>query len=178
MRADRPVLVILEVSLPDVGGYEICRELRDEFGHGLPIIFLSGARTESLDRAAGLLIGADDYVVKPFDPDELLARVRRLVERSAPSSIRRSTPQDRRDLTTRELEVLRMLARGFRTRDIATELVISPKTVSNHIQHTLAKLDVHTQAQAVAVAYELGVIDVSAPAEVSTPRGGGSAPPP
>ena len=60
---------MLDVQLPGMSGYEICRELRDEFGEGLPILFVSGFRTESLDRVAGLLVGADDYLVKPFAPD-------------------------------------------------------------------------------------------------------------
>src|SRR3954452_22349003 len=82
-RREAPALVLLDVHLPDVSGYEVCRELRDTYGEQLPIVFLSGARTESYDRVSGLLLGADDYVVKPFAPDELLARVRRLLARSA-----------------------------------------------------------------------------------------------
>lgn len=158
----RPALVLLEVSLPDVGGYEVCRRLRDEFGDDLPIVFLSRTRTESVDRAAGILIGADDYIVRPFDPQELLARVRRLLERSERRSADRAPSQARLDLTTRELEVIRLLAEGDRPADIADRLVISPKTASNHIQHILGKLGVHTQAQAVALAYELGLVESSA----------------
>ena len=79
-RRVRPSLVLLDVLLPDVSGFEIASELRDEFGDDLPIV--SGDRTEPLDRAAGLLLGGDDYVVKPPDPDELLARARRLISRS------------------------------------------------------------------------------------------------
>jgi DNA-binding NarL/FixJ family response regulator len=162
-RAEKPALIILEVSLPDVGGYEVCRNLRDEFGDDVPIIFVSGVKTEALDRAAGLLIGADDYIVKPFDPEELIARVRRLLERWAPKRTSLARSDGKRDLTAREAEVLRLLAGGARTADIAVELVIRPKTVANHVQHILGKLGVHTQAQAVARAYELGVIESPAP---------------
>jgi CheY-like chemotaxis protein len=69
LNGERPALVLLEVALPGLSGYEVCRELRAAFGEELPIIFLSGTRTERLDQIAGLLIGADDYVVKPFDPE-------------------------------------------------------------------------------------------------------------
>ena len=55
--------------------------MRDEFGDGVAIVFVSATKTEALDLAAGLMIGADDYVVKPFEPEELIARVRRLLER-------------------------------------------------------------------------------------------------
>src|SRR5262245_4386423 len=68
-----PSLVLLEIALPGISGYEVCRQLRDRFGERLPIIFVSGTRTESYDRVAGLLIGADDYIVKPFSPGELVA---------------------------------------------------------------------------------------------------------
>jgi CheY-like chemotaxis protein len=73
----RPSLVLLDVALTDVSGYEVCHELRRLFGELLPIMFVTGTRTEPYDRVSGLLVGADDYLVKPCAPDELLARVRR-----------------------------------------------------------------------------------------------------
>jgi DNA-binding NarL/FixJ family response regulator len=153
VHAERPALVLLDVLLPDISGFEVCCELRDQFGDELPVIFVSGERTETADCAVGLLLGADDYVTKPFDPNELLARVRRAIARSRAESVRLGTPRNL-DLTKRELEVLRGLAEGRSASDIATELVISPKTVSTHIQRILAKLGVHNRAQAVAVAYQ------------------------
>jgi DNA-binding NarL/FixJ family response regulator len=155
VRAERAALVILDVKLPDISGYEVCRELKDAYGSTLPIIFVSGVRTESFDRAAGLLVGADDYVVKPFDADEFLARVR---THFAPP-IRVPNPDSAASrLTRRELEVLRHLADGLDQSEIAEQLVISPKTVATHIQHILEKLGVHSRAQAVALAhrYDLG----------------------
>jgi two-component system response regulator VanR len=77
-REARPDLVLTDVNMPAGSGYELCRRLRDEFGEELPIVFLTGERIESIDRVAGLLLGADDYLVKPFDPGELVARARRL----------------------------------------------------------------------------------------------------
>ena len=71
------------VVLPDISGYEVCRGLRQALGERLPVVFVSGVKTDPHDRVAGLLLGADDYLVKPFLPDELVARVRRLlVQRS------------------------------------------------------------------------------------------------
>ena len=155
-RAVQPALVILDVGLPRVTGYEVCHELRDSFGDSVAVMFLSGTRGEAIDRVAGLLIGADDYVVKPFDPDELINRARALLRRRAAGS--RRAPQ-RVDglatavLTSREREVLVLLARGNSQDQIAHQLVISAKTVATHIQRILAKLGVHSRAQAVAVAY-------------------------
>ena len=67
-RRERPTAVILDVLLPGATGYEICRELRDEHGEQLPIVFVSGERTDAADKVAGLLVGGDDYLVKPFGP--------------------------------------------------------------------------------------------------------------
>lgn len=153
VEADRPALVVLDVNLPDTSGYELCRELRDAFGETLPIIFLSGVRTESYDRVSGLLVGADDYIVKPFAPDELVARVRRLLSRSG--AVDPLPPG--RGLTPREVEVLDLLAAGHSQREIAEQLVISEKTVATHIQNILPKLGVHSRAQAVAVALRDGL---------------------
>jgi len=80
-RRERPAATVLEVTLPDVSGHEVCRLLRDEFGEGVAIVLISRYRTESQDRVAGLLAGADDYLSKPFVPDELIARVLNLVRR-------------------------------------------------------------------------------------------------
>jgi DNA-binding response OmpR family regulator len=77
-----PALVILEVELPGMSGYGVCRALRDAFGETLPILFVSDRRTEPLDRVAGLLMGADDYLAKPVAATELLPRVRRALTRS------------------------------------------------------------------------------------------------
>jgi DNA-binding NarL/FixJ family response regulator len=147
MAGDRPDLVVLDVQLPGISGYEVCRRLRADFGAAPRILFLSGVRTEPLDRVAGLLLGGDDYLTKPFAPDELLARVRVLMRRGSPS-----LPERLASLTARELEVLGLLAQGRTQKEIARELFISPKTVGTHVAHIFEKLGVHTRAHAVAIA--------------------------
>ena len=144
----RPAAAILEPSLEGVSGYEICRALRDRAGDAIPIVFVSGNRTESYDRVAGLLLGADDYLAKPFAPDELLARVRRLVQRTPLVS-----PAAASSLTKRELEVLELLSEGLTQHEIAQRLEIRDKTVGSHIERILSKLGVRSRAQAVALAY-------------------------
>jgi len=151
-RGSNPSLILLDIELPDMTGYEACVELRERAGERLPIIFLSGHRTESSDRVAGLLIGADDYVTKPFDPDELLARMRVLLSRAI------STQRLDTNLTNREVEVLGLLADGLSQEEIAEALFISAKTVSTHVQRILPKLGVHSRTEAVARAFRDGLI--------------------
>lgn len=76
-----PDLLILDVGLPDISGFEVCKQLR-RFSE-VPVIFLT-ARNAEIDRVVGLEIGADDYVVKPFSPREVAARVRAILKRMAP----------------------------------------------------------------------------------------------
>ena len=72
-------LIILDVGLPDLNGFDLARSIRQE--HSTPIIFVT-ARSDEIDRVLGLELGADDYVVKPFSPRELTARVRAVLRRS------------------------------------------------------------------------------------------------
>ena len=154
-REGAPSVAILDVNLPGVSGYEVCHELRRLHGPALPILIVSGDRTESYDRVAGLLLGADDYLVKPFAPDELLVRVRSLMRRSAPAAVSRVS------LTSRELEVLTLLSDGLDQMEIAERLVISPKTVGTHIERILGKLGARSRAQAVAIAYRDALVPAS-----------------
>lgn len=82
-QAERPDLVVLDLMLPEVDGYEVCRQLRRQ--SDVPIIMLT-ARGEDVDRIVGLEIGADDYMVKPFVPRELVARVRAVLRRGSPAA--------------------------------------------------------------------------------------------
>src|SRR5262245_17957688 len=146
-----PAVVVLDVQLPVLNGYEICRALRDRYGDSIAIIFVSGERTDPLDRAGGLLIGADDYLVKPVDPGELIARVIRLLERTHSHGRAPSADGKLESLTQRENEVLDLLAEGLTQEQIAGRLVISAKTAATHIQRILGKLGLRSRAQAVAL---------------------------
>lgn len=135
-RRERPQLVVLDVRLRgSLSGHEVCRILKDEIKPEPAILFVSGARKESFDRVGGLMVGADDYIVKPFASDELLARVRALLRRSTGTA---AAPQ----LTIAELEVLRLLKDGLGQADIARELEVSPSLAHEQIQQIFAKLGV------------------------------------
>ncbi len=171
---DRPALAIVEVELPGaLSGLEVLRELHERFGDGLPVILVSAERTTALDRTSGLMLGADDYLVKPFDFGELLARVRRSLRRTPSSNGNgngnghvNGKPSHSFSLSPREREILGLLASGKTQREIASALVLSPKTVATHIQHLLSKLGVHSRAQAVGMAYRLGLVEPDVRAHV------------
>lgn len=155
-----PILAIVEVELPGhVSGLEVLRDLHERFGDGFPVILLSAKRTTALDHTTGLMLGADDYLAKPFDPGELLARVRRSLRRSGTNGNGNGKKSSGVNLSPREREILALLAEGRSQKQIAAALLISSKTVATHIQHLLSKLDVHSRAEAVAAAYQRGLVE-------------------
>ncbi|HEU4480271.1 MAG TPA: response regulator [Actinomycetota bacterium] len=134
--------ILLDVQLPGLSGYEACLRFRELAGEDLPILFLSGVKIESLDRAAGLLMGADDYISKPVAVDELLARIHRLLRKTNREAV----------LTKRECEVLRLVQDGLQQNEIAAALFISPKTVASHMENIFKKLRVGSRESALAAA--------------------------
>jgi two-component system, OmpR family, response regulator ResD len=164
--SDRPDVVVLDLMLPDIDGLEVMRRVRRDDGKRAAIILLT-ARGEESDRVIGLRLGADDYVVKPFSPAELVARVDALLRRLTPvpereEPIRFDTleidPGARRvlsagtevELTQREFDLLLFLARhpgqAF-TRDQLMQHVwqysfyIDTSTVTVHIRRLRSKLE-------------------------------------
>ncbi len=154
-RSQRPGLVILEVCLPGICGYEVCRRLRDEHAETVSIMFVSGTRTEPHDRVAGFLLGADAYLSKPLAADEFLARIARLLCRATTS-----TSNLPGKLTCRERDVLGLLEQSLSHREIADRLCISPKTVGTHIEHIFVKLGVQNRLQAVSVSHRHHLLDI------------------
>jgi DNA-binding response OmpR family regulator len=86
--AEKPALVVLDLMLPDLDGVEVCKRIRQQ--GELPVLMLT-ARDEDVDKIIGLEVGADDYMTKPFNPRELVARVRAILRRAAPERARRES---------------------------------------------------------------------------------------
>ncbi|GAB4498341.1 MAG: response regulator transcription factor [Anaerolineales bacterium] len=94
----KPALIVLDVMLPKVDGFDVCRRLRSS-GDDVPIIMLT-ARDEDIDKILGLELGADDYLTKPFNPRELVARVKAILRRSeSKKEVQDGKPLHRGDLT-------------------------------------------------------------------------------
>lgn len=126
IRDNNPDLVVLDVMLPKMDGFDVCRRLRNE-GNQVPIIMVT-ARDDDIDKILGLELGADDYLTKPFNPRELVARVRAVLRRGAGINTERLIPIRIVDLVidiagrevlikgkpvnlrTQEFEVLKVLA--------------------------------------------------------------------
>ena len=89
---EKPNLVVLDLMLPELDGWEVCRRVRAE--SDVPIIMLT-ARSEDIDRIVGLELGADDYLTKPFNPRELVARVRAILRRTGRPACPSPTPRSR-----------------------------------------------------------------------------------
>ena len=179
-REQKPDVIVLDLMLPRLSGYEVCRKLRAE-NIAIPILMLT-ARGEETDRVLGLDLGADDYVTKPFSIRELAARVRALLRRSKsdpsmPREVRfggvhvdferyeASRDGDAVDLTRKEFAVLQMLAArpGIAvSRDQLLEQVWgyhaqqSTRTVDNHIATLRAKLDVQGEPRHLVTIHGVG----------------------
>ena len=170
LRRNPPDLVLLDIMLPDLDGFEICKRLRAEDRlRALPIIFLT-AKGEELDRILGLEIGADDYVVKPFSPRELVARAKAVLRRQQRPAEKREVIEahglrlDSRtqevtvrgeavELSTLEFKLLHFLAshprRIFSRERLLDEVwgrdrFVTPRTVDVHIRRLREKIE--TQA--------------------------------
>ena len=103
---DRPALIVLDLMLPGLDGFEVAKRLRSSGGAPSPAIVMLTARDDAVDKVVGLELGADDYITKPFNPRELVARVRAVLRRVAGPPTARDTSVDER--TTYEVEGLRI----------------------------------------------------------------------
>lgn len=144
-----PDLIISDIRMPGISGYELARQLRESSRTALvPIIFLT-AKGESVDRIEGFRAGVDAYFTKPFIPGELLAVVRNIlsrVERTHAEIAKMIGRSDKDEagfydeaLTEAENNIAISVARGLSNKEIAAEMQISVRTVENHISHILDK---------------------------------------
>ena len=174
--AARPDVVVLDLQLPVLSGVEVTRELVGSLDPPPRVLVLS-ASGEQADVLEAVKAGATGYLVKSASREELLDAVRQTAEGvavftpglaglvlgeyrrlSAAGRERPSGPPVPR-LTDRETEVLRLVAKGLSYKDIAERLVLSHRTVQNHVQNTLNKLQLHNRVELVRFAIQHGLDD-------------------
>jgi DNA-binding NarL/FixJ family response regulator len=168
--AARPQVVLLDLHIPEPDGVQVTAEIarRDASAH----VLILSASGEHADVLAAVQAGATGYLVKSASREELLDAVRRTAAGEAVFSPglaglalgefqRRSEEPDPAEpqLTERETEVLKLVAKGLSYRQIAERLVLSHRTVQNHVQNTLRKLQMHNRVELTRYALERGLDD-------------------
>jgi DNA-binding NarL/FixJ family response regulator len=158
-----PDMIICDVMMPEMDGYSLVSTIRsDPKTSWIPVLFLS-AKGQSQDRVKGLNIGADVYMVKPFEPEELVAQVEsslkqasRLIQHKdskGEGSQKIQVPFDV-ELTPTELRVVQFVARGMANREIAEELNVSQRTIESHVSNMLGKTGLHNRTELARWALE------------------------
>lgn len=149
-------IVLLDVMMPNMNGWETLKEIRsNERTKHLPVIMLT-AVNEDEKMVAGLKIGADDYIVKPFILPNLLARMEAVLRRSNWPQIPAKSSSETKNatdlLTIKEKEVLEMVANGASNKQIADKMFVKEVTIKTHLNSIFKKLKVSNRTQAVLVA--------------------------
>jgi DNA-binding NarL/FixJ family response regulator len=175
VRQLKPDLVVVDISLPDINGIQLTREIREIFPEARILIVSMHSKIDYI--AEAFQAGAMGYVVKESATEGLLQALRSVAKGEyyldssvSPQVIRnlmklpvkeaRITDADYGSLTAREQEIMRMLAEGVPSKEIADKLFISPKTVENHRANIMKKLNLHSTMDLVRYAIKLGLIDV------------------
>ena len=164
LEQDIPDMIICDVMMPEMDGYSFVKHVRDNpKTNWMPVLFLS-AKGQSQDRVTGLNTGADVYMVKPFEPDELVAQIEASLKQSsrmiqhqtnglAEVELSIQVPFDV-ELTPTEIKVLQFVAKGMANREIAEELNVSQRTVESHVSNMLGKTGLHNRTELARWAIE------------------------
>jgi DNA-binding NarL/FixJ family response regulator len=167
----RPSVVLMDIRMPELDGLQATRRILADDNAARILILTTFDLDEYVYEA--LRIGASGFVLKDDPPEQLLAAIRTVAGGDAllsPTITKRvikqfvripqhAAPKQLDDLTERERDVFRLIARGLSNAEIGRELYISDTTVKTHITHILQKLDLRDRVQAVVLAYETGLFD-------------------
>lgn len=161
-----PDMIICDVMMPEMDGYEFVKHVRqDNRMNRIPVLFLS-AKGQSGDKVKGLHEGADFYMVKPFEPEELVAQVEaslHLVQRYGPGrlpgidvNVSMQVPPNV-ELTPTELKVVQLVAKGLANREIADKLNVSQRTIESHVSNMLNKTSLNNRTELARWSIETGL---------------------
>lgn len=151
-----PDLLVLDIVMPEMNGHEVCKKVRkDKKYKDIPIIYLSSL-TEKQSIVSSLELGGDDYLTKPFDPNELIARINAILRRITGRQV--TSEKQIEELTYQEQKILHYMEEGYTNKEIALKLFLTEGTVKvyNHIIYQ--KLQVRNRTQAIVRAKELNII--------------------
>jgi DNA-binding NarL/FixJ family response regulator len=158
-----PDMIICDVMMPEMDGYALVEHIRqDARTSWIPVLFLS-AKGQSQDRVKGLSTGADVYMVKPFEPEELVAQVESSLKQANrlmqhPNKGAEANPKIQVsasvELTPTELKVVQFVARGLANKDIADLMNVSQRTIESHVSNMLGKTGLHNRTELARWAIE------------------------
>ena len=159
-RQHQPDITLMDLRMPEMGGVEAIRTIRAEFPSAKIIVLSTYQGDEDIFRA--LEAGAVTYLLKDTLAEKMVGIIREVAGGGRPIlpevAQRMTERMFQAALTNREIEVLQVVARGMRNKEIAAELRISEETVQGHVKNILAKLSVHDRTEAVAVAIRRGIV--------------------
>src|SRR5262245_16933478 len=159
-RQHQPDITLMHLKMPEMGGVEAIRTIRAEFPSAKIIVLSTYQGHEDIYRA--LEAGAVTYLLKDMIAEKMMGVIREVAGggRPIPPEVaqRLTGRMFQAALTSREVEVLQLVARGMRNKEIAADLNISDETVQGHVTNILAKLSVHDRTEAVAVAVRRGIV--------------------
>jgi DNA-binding NarL/FixJ family response regulator len=157
----KPNVVIMDVRMPGMDGLEATKAISEQTPESAVLIFTAYSERSLLSR--GLESGAKGYILKEAPHETLLRAIEKVAGGETyvdPALMPAFFTKDREDmLTTREREILRLLADGMSNSDVAAKLFISQETVKSHVRHILTKLEADTRTHAVAIALREAIID-------------------
>jgi len=160
-----PDMIICDVMMPEMDGYQFVEKVRqDSRMNWIPVLFLS-AKGQTQDRIKGLSQGADIYMVKPFEPEELVAQVESSLKQAnrlmrQPGGVRSGEFSERNKvppnigLTRTETKVVQLVAQGLANREIAEQLNVSQRTIESHVSNMLNKTRLHNRTELARWAIE------------------------
>lgn len=157
MKENTVDLIVLDILMPELSGLDVCKELRKNYKYkDVPVIYLSSLN-EKQSIISGLEIGGDDYMTKPFDPNELVARINAILRRTKNN---RGEKKDiyYEDLTFQETQIVELMERGFTNKEIALKLSLTEGTVKVYNHTIYQKLQVRNRTQAIVRAKEIQLI--------------------